>query len=161
MSSPMDKMFESTKALPSIPKALQEILQTLSDDDTSLTAIVEPLSHDPALSVKVLRMSNSAHFGLPKQVDSVEEAVLLVGMNAIRTLVIASGLIGSFNDIPGFDMKRFWRLSVLSGMIARDWPNGPTNTPSEPIPQPSCTGLAYWPYMVATPKKPPKSTVAV
>lgn len=120
LSSPMERMLDSVRVLPSIPKALQEIMQTLNKTDVSPNQITEPLSSDPALSGKVLRMSNAAHYGLQRQVGSVEEAVLLVGMNAVRTMVIASGLMGSFNAIPGFDMKRFWRLSLLSGYLARE-----------------------------------------
>lgn len=120
MNSPVDRMLESVRLLPSIPKALQQIMETLNNPDASVEDVTEPLSKDPALTAKVLRMSNAAHYGLPRQVAAVEEAVFLVGMEAVRTMVIASGLMGSFNAITGFDMKRFWRLSLLSSVLARD-----------------------------------------
>jgi len=120
MTSPMDRLLESVRSLPSIPKALREMMESLNKEDVTIAQITTPLESDPALSAKVLRMSNAAHYGLPKQVASVEEAAYLVGMNAIRTMVISSGLMGSFDAIPGFDMKRFWRLSLLSGFLARD-----------------------------------------
>lgn len=120
MNSPVDRMLSSVQQLPSIPKALREIMDTLNDEDAGVSDITGPLSKDPVLAAKVLRMSNAAHFGLPRQVGSVEEATLLVGMNAVRTMVIASGLMGSFDAIPGFDMKRFWTVSLLAGSLARD-----------------------------------------
>lgn len=120
MNSSVDRMLESVRVLPSIPKALQQIMETLNNPDSSVDEVTEPLSKDPALTAKVLRMSNAAHYGLPRQVAAIEEAVFLVGMEAVRTMVIASGLMGSFNAIPGFDMKRFWRLSLLSSILARD-----------------------------------------
>lgn len=120
MSSPMERMLDSVRVLPSIPKALQEILLTLNKENTGTADVCVPLSTDPALTAKVLRMSNCAHFGHSRQIATVEEAVLMVGMSAVRTMVIASGLMGSFSDIPGFDMQRFWRLSLLSGNLARD-----------------------------------------
>lgn len=120
MPSPMDRLLESVRVLPSIPKALREVLESLNRDNVTVAQVTTPLESDPALGAKVLRMSNAAHYGLPKKVGSVEEAAYLVGMNAIRTMVISSGLMGSFDAIPGFDMKRFWRLSLLSGFLARD-----------------------------------------
>ena len=118
--TPMERLFDSAKALPSIPRVLHEILATLNKSDIEIDEISKPLAQDPALSAKVLRMANAAHFGLQRQVSSVDDAIVMVGLDAVRTLVIASGLVGSFTAIPGFDMQRFWRLSVLSGYIAKD-----------------------------------------
>ena len=118
--TPMERLFESAKALPSIPKVLHEILATLNQPDVDVDDISKPLGQDPALSAKVLRMANAAHFGLQRKVASVDDAIVMVGLDAVRTLVIASGLVGSFTAIPGFDMQRFWRLSVLAGYIAKD-----------------------------------------
>jgi HD-like signal output (HDOD) protein len=66
-------------------------------------------------------MANSAHYGLQRIIGSVEDAIFLVGIDAVRTLVITSGMIGSFHTIPRFDMQRFWRLSLLSALISRDF----------------------------------------
>lgn len=119
MNQPVDRLMDAVRQLPSIPKSLQRVLQTLNDENAQLSAVVEPVEEDPALTAKVLRLSNTAHFGLRKQVASVEDAAILVGMESIRTLVMASGLIGQFNSISGLDMKRFWRISLLSAMLAK------------------------------------------
>ena len=119
--STMERLLESTKALPSIPRVLHEILATLNRDDVEMEEITRPLKQDPALAAKVLRMANSAHYGLQRIVGSVEDAIFLVGVDAVRTLVITSGMVGSFQAIPKFDMQRFWRLSLLSALIARDF----------------------------------------
>ncbi len=116
----MERLFDSAKALPSIPRVMHDVLLTLNSNDVDVEQISKPLSLDPALSAKVLRLANSAHFGLPRQVGSIDDAIMLVGFEAVRTLVIASGLVGCFTAPPGFDMHRFWRLSVLSGLIAKD-----------------------------------------
>jgi len=118
--TPMEKMFDSARALPSIPRVLQEVLATLNKKDVEISEITTPLQKDPAMSAKVLRLANAAHFGLQKKVKGVDDAITLVGLDAVRTLVIASGLIGSFTSIPGFDMGRFWKISLLSSYIAKD-----------------------------------------
>lgn len=118
--TPMEKMFDSARALPSIPRVLQEVLATLNKKDVEISEVTTPLQKDPAMSAKVLRLANAAHFGLQKKVVGVDDAVTLVGLDAVRTLVIASGLIGSFTAIPGFDMARFWKISMLSSYIGKD-----------------------------------------
>lgn len=120
MTTTVDRLVDSVRALPSIPRALQEVMDTLNNEEASVSDIVDPLSRDMALTFKVLRMANAAHFGLQKQVASIDDAIHLVGLNAVRTMVISSGLMGAFDEIAGFDMKRFWRLSLLSGLIGRD-----------------------------------------
>lgn len=119
MNSPVDLLMNSVRQLPSIPKSLRQVLDTLNKDNPSISDVIDPISRDPAMSVKVLRLSNSAYYGLPKQVASIEEAAILIGLDAIRTLIFASGLMGTFGQIAGLDMKRLWRISLLSGWLAQ------------------------------------------
>lgn len=118
--NPMERLFDSAKTLPSIPRVLQELMESLNRDDVGVDEITKPLEQDPALAARVLRLANTAHFGAPRKVASVDDAIVLVGLEAVRLLVISSGLMGSFKAIPGFDMQRFWRVSLLSSYIARD-----------------------------------------
>ncbi|MFN7835710.1 MAG: HDOD domain-containing protein [Burkholderiaceae bacterium] len=118
--APMERLFENAKALPSIPRVLHEVIATLNKENFATEELTRPLEQDPTLLAKVLRMANSAHYRQDKSVASIDDALLVVGEDAVRTLVIASGLMGSFSAIPGFDMQRFWRLSLLSAYLARD-----------------------------------------
>ena len=118
--TPMEQLLDNAKSIPSIPKVLHEILATFNDPDADIDSISKPLAQDPVLSMKVLKMANSAKFGLQRQVASVNDAIQLIGLNAARNIVIASGLIGSFTAPAGVDLNRFWRLSVLSGYVAKD-----------------------------------------
>lgn len=120
MARAMERMFEQAQTMPSIPKALQAVMESLNKEDPNINDIVEPLALDPTLSAKVLRMSNAAHFGLPRQVSSIDDAVRLVGVNAVRTMVLSSGLMSTFDDIPGFDLKAFWRTTLIASIVAKD-----------------------------------------
>ena len=67
-------------------------------------------------------MSNSAFYGLPRQVGSIQEAVVVLGFANVRTLVIAAGLVGAFpaaQKNSGFDRKKFWRDSARIALCAR------------------------------------------
>lgn len=58
------------------------------------------VSQDPVLAARVLRLANSPFYGLPRQVGSLREAVLILGFSNLRGLVLSVGLIGAFTDAP-------------------------------------------------------------
>ena len=118
--TPIERFFASMPSLPSIPKIVQELIATLGNDDADLGALVGKLKQDQSLSARVLRLANSSHYGSSHKVGGIDDAVTLIGFNALRTLVIASGVTGSFATIPGVDLKRFWKHSMLSAQIARN-----------------------------------------
>ena len=120
VSNKLQAILQTASLMPSIPKAVQEVLKLVNKEETTIDEMAEAIALDPVISAKVLRMANSAFFGRAKQVDSIEDAALLVGTESIRTMVLASGLMGSFEGSQGFDMNRFWSLSLLSAHIAKD-----------------------------------------
>lgn len=120
MAQPIKSVLDAVNSMPSIPKAVQEVMQLVNKDDTSISELADAVAQDPVLSAKVLRLANSAYFGMQRTVDTIESAAILVGMDAIRTMVLASGLMGSFDSIKGLNISRFWSISLLSAYIAKD-----------------------------------------
>lgn len=115
----IEQLFERINQLPHIPDVVRELIQQLDAADTQLRALGKKLTEDQALSLKVLRMANSAQFGLARQCASIEEAVVLLGTQRLRTLVIASGLIGAIKKIDGFDLRAFWRHTFSTASRAQ------------------------------------------
>ena len=115
----VEQLFEQAHQLPQIPKLVQELIESFNNDDINIDEIAEKIAMDQVITAKVLRLANSARFGMPRQVSSVDDAVVLLGFNALRTLVVASGVAGAFADIPGFDRNRFWKHSFLTAGIAK------------------------------------------
>ena len=74
---------------------------------------------DQVISVKVLRMANSAALRRGNEVTSIEQAVIRLGFNRLRSVVVASGIISSFKAPPGFDKHRFWTQTFQVATIAR------------------------------------------
>jgi HD-like signal output (HDOD) protein len=64
-------------------------------------------------------MSNSAYFGCSRSIKTVEDAVALIGLENVETLVVASGVTTTFNNVPGMDLHRFWQHSLVTASIAR------------------------------------------
>lgn len=104
--------FFDTIDLPSIPEVAHALIQSLNDENVSLQELRNLIVREPALSAKLLRLANSAHFGLPRGVGTVDDAIALVGIDKVRTLALAACLNSSFPDLPGLDRKTFWQTSM-------------------------------------------------
>lgn len=107
----LQSLIDNAQKLPNIPKVVQELIESFGDDNVSNDVIAKKISADQVLTIKVLRAANSAHYGGNRKVGSVNDAVLLLGFNAVRTLVLASGLTGAFKAPEGFDLRKFWHDS--------------------------------------------------
>jgi len=117
--STMDAFFESVQ-LPSIPDLAHALIQTLNDDNASIEDVSDLITRDPALSAKLLRLANSAQFGLPRGVGSIDDAIAMVGMNKVRTLALGACLSNAFPQVPGLDTHTFWKTSMASAGYA-EW----------------------------------------
>jgi HD-like signal output (HDOD) protein len=117
--SSIDSFFKSI-TLPSIPELAQSLISTLNDEDASVDEVSDLISRDPAISAKLLRLANSAHFGLSRSVGSVDAAITLIGMNKVRTLALGACLSSSFPKVAGLDMRTFWKASMASAGYA-EW----------------------------------------
>ena len=104
--------------LPTIPRVVQQLIAALRDPDVDTRKIGEALSQDPVLSAKVLRLANSAFFGGQRSMASIDAAVALIGIQALNRLIVACGVSSSFKDIPGLDLRVFWRDSLIAATAA-------------------------------------------
>lgn len=114
----VDQFFEKLNQLPMLPKVVQEALQLMQQDDVDSNVLASCIGRDAMLSLRVLRMANSAHFG-NRGVKSIAEAVSLIGLQNLKSLVVAAGVTATFNDIPGLDLNRFWKHSLITAVLAR------------------------------------------
>lgn len=107
-----------TDKLPNVPDVVRELIIALKDPDADYNAIAAKVAQDQTLSLKILRLVNSAHFGLSRKVSSIDEAVVLLGMDKLNTLVIASGLANSAVNVDGLDLTLFWKDAFMVASIA-------------------------------------------
>ncbi|MEB6606739.1 HDOD domain-containing protein [Aeromonas sanarellii] len=115
----MDRLFGKIKQLPTIPKLLHELMQSFNDENARIDEIAAKIAMDQVISVKVLRMANSAALRRGNEVTSIEQAVIRLGFNRLRSVVVASGIISSFKAPPGFDKHHFWTQTFQVATIAR------------------------------------------
>ncbi|WP_060588160.1 HDOD domain-containing protein [Aeromonas schubertii] len=115
----MDRLFDKIKQLPTIPQLLHELMESFNDENARIDEIARKIAMDQVISVKVLRMANSAAFRRGQDVTSIEQAVIRLGFNRLRSVVVASGIIGSFKAPPSFDKNKFWTETFQVATIAK------------------------------------------
>lgn len=115
----VDQFLESITQLPMLPKVVQEVTQMLAQENVDFKSIAHVIEHDQILSARVLRMANSAYFGCSQHINTIENAVGLIGVNNVKTLVIATGVTSAFKQVPGLDLNRFWQHSMVTALVAR------------------------------------------
>jgi HD-like signal output (HDOD) protein len=114
----LESLFESVR-LPAITEVAHALIRTLSNDEASVAEIRDLIAEDPALTAKLLRLANSAQFGLRRGVGTLDDAIALVGMAQVRALSLGACLSESFPSVPGLDQKAFWRSSIVTAGYAQ------------------------------------------
>jgi len=107
----LDAFFATVK-LPSISDVTQQLIKTLNDEDAGVKEVRNIIAQDPALTAKLLRLANSAQFGLPRGVASLDEAIQMVGMAKVRALSLGACMHESFSALKGLDPHTFWQTSM-------------------------------------------------
>lgn len=108
--------------LVSLPDVYLRLKAVLDDPNSNLADVAEVVVNDPAMTVRLLRIVNSAYFGLGVEIDTVSRAVGLLGTHEVHDLVLAAAVTQSFegmsNDI--MDMQNFWQRSVVCAITSRE-----------------------------------------
>ena len=116
-------------ALPSIPVVAFRLLDALSDPDTPVSAIVNIIKTDPAITAKVLRAANSPYYFVGVKIESLDRAVIWIGRQTISGLALCFSLTPNLADDSriAHHLERYWRESItqavaLEVLAQRDTP---------------------------------------
>jgi HD-like signal output (HDOD) protein len=105
-------------ALPSLPSACVALNDALADKDGSLPKVCAIIEHDVGMAAKVLQLVNSAFFGVPRRITSVEHAVSYLGLNTIKNLVLSHSLFAEFGPSALVNAERQQAQSLVASRIA-------------------------------------------
>ncbi|OPY79004.1 MAG: HDOD domain protein [Syntrophorhabdus sp. PtaU1.Bin153] len=117
-----NKIRHTIEYLPPMPIVMAELIQALKDDDVELNALGKIISKDPSMSLNVLKVANSAFYGLRNKVATIEHAVRMLGIREITSLCIACstcGVLKPSSKEQTIDLAMFWRHSVAAGVFAK------------------------------------------
>jgi len=119
-SETVQKLIAQMKKLPSPPNLYFKIVAELQSPDSSTDSIGAMVAQDPVLSAKLLQVVNSAVFGLQMQVASAAEAVMYLGMETTKALVLLAHTFSYFDKLRSaeFSVEKLWKHSVTTGKFA-------------------------------------------
>lgn len=107
--------------LPTLPTVASAIISLTSKEDVTLSDIADLVSKDIALSAKILKVSNSSFYSFPQQIGSINQAVSILGINAVRSLVLSFSFLSikSGKKSDHFDFQKFWERSLSQAVAAK------------------------------------------
>lgn len=121
--SAIQELIKEIKNLKPIPQIANQIMAILENPNASLSDIADIIIFDPMTTANILQTCNSAYFGLTRKVESVHEAVTLIGLDQVVDLVLLKSGAENLKKKQtgyGLDEGDLWRYSVASALIARD-----------------------------------------
>ena len=117
----LEELIGNVDQLVSLPAAYIRLNKMVNDPDCSAQDMGRVINQDVALTARLLRIANSAMYGLPTKVETVSRAVTVLGIKQIRDMVLATAAIKTFDGIPNtlVSMRSFWEHSILCALSAR------------------------------------------
>ena len=116
------KALSSIGDIATLPEVTVKIIEIVEDPDSTARDLHMVIKNDPALSAKVLKVVNSAFYGLPGQIGNVDRAIILLGMSAVKNIAVAASIARLFKTgkmSERFSAKDLWRHSVGVGVASR------------------------------------------
>jgi putative nucleotidyltransferase with HDIG domain len=115
------KLGIAVERMPAFPKSVQKILELTRNINCLPKELVAVIEKDPVMTVKILKVINSAYYGLPNKINSVAQSVVYLGINTVKNLALgfaAVGILPRMNS-AGFDIQRYLLHSLLVASIGR------------------------------------------
>lgn len=115
------KLAAAVDGMPAFPKSVQKILELTRDVNCGAKDLVQVIDKDPVVTVKILKVVNSAYYSLPKQITSINHAVVYMGFNTIKNLALTIASIGMLpkENAAGFNGQQYLLHSLATANIAK------------------------------------------
>jgi HD-like signal output (HDOD) protein len=118
----IDLIRDKATSLPTLPVIINNIIVTAKSDKSSANDLARIISNDQALSARVLKIANSPYYGLPKKIDSITRAIVVIGFREIVSIALGSGIFKTFSSNKNdalLDMNDLWKHSIGVGFASR------------------------------------------
>ncbi|MCE9595810.1 MAG: HDOD domain-containing protein, partial [Planctomycetes bacterium] len=107
-----------------LPETTSRIVTIVEDPRSSAAQLHKIVAHDPALVSRILKVVNSAFYGLPGQIGTVDRAIVLLGLNAVKNIAVAASMGQLFRAAPlcdGYSARDLWTHCVSVAVTAREF----------------------------------------
>ncbi|HVN71145.1 MAG TPA: HDOD domain-containing protein [Desulfomonilia bacterium] len=118
----IDLIRNKTTSLPTLPVIINNIIVMAKSDNTTANDLARFISNDQALSARVLKIANSPYYGVPKKIDSITRAIIVIGFKEIISVALGSGVFKMLNPKQKdtlMDMNELWKHSIGVGFAAK------------------------------------------
>ena len=118
----IDDIINGIDTLKPIPPVAAQIMALAEDENSSMSEIADLIVYDPSITASLLKICNSVYFGLSRKVESVRDAITLLGLDQMVELVLLNGTAENFKDEPdgyGLGEGELWHHAVLSAHVAK------------------------------------------
>jgi HD-like signal output (HDOD) protein len=115
------KLGGAVERMPAFPKSVQRILELTRDINCRPKDLVEVIEKDPVITIKVLQTVNSAYYGLPKKITSINQSAVYLGANTLKNLALTFSVVGMLpqQNGAGFDMQHYLMSSLVTAGVGR------------------------------------------
>ncbi|PVV23885.1 MAG: hypothetical protein B6D78_02380 [gamma proteobacterium symbiont of Ctena orbiculata] len=121
--SRLKSLVSGMRMLPSLPALYNELMNIIQDPNASVADVGRLVAKDPAMTVKILQLVNSAFFGLGRHISNPVDAASLLGLEILKPLVLSIGIFKQFEadklDVKGFSLDALWLHSSRVGSLAK------------------------------------------
>jgi len=114
-----DELFQSHNKLPPLPQILTRIHEIMEDENVNVNEISKLVSVDVALTAQILKIVNSAYYGLRKEISDLKIAIAFLGINEIYRIVLSLSVIKSISTGNENDIKQFWYKSYYTALCVK------------------------------------------
>ena len=121
MNEELVRKIRDCSALPSLPTIAMKVLELAKKDDSDIAEIAKVITKDAALSSKILRTVNSSFYGRSQKVSTISHAMVILGLQSVKTLVLGFSLVSSLpkSKGKGFKHVEYWKRSIYAATAAR------------------------------------------
>lgn len=130
----LDALYAQIDSLPSLPAIVSDVLEVTGDPESSANDLMRAILPDQSMCVAILKIANSAFFGLPREVSTLEKAVMVLGFDEIKNIVLAKAVFNSFKGMTANNkqiVEQFWSHSFTCGLAGKILAEQSDQSPSE------------------------------
>jgi putative nucleotidyltransferase with HDIG domain len=118
----LERIVSSLDKIPTLPVIYSKLGKLLQSPDATIQAVSNIISEDQVIAAKVLKFVNSAFYGFPQRIGSLQRAIVILGFNTIKNLVFATSVFDMFRGVEtasAFDKKNFWKHCIGCAVASR------------------------------------------
>jgi HD-like signal output (HDOD) protein len=113
---------ETIETIPTLPIIVRQIEKCMANPRSNMNQIAAIISKDQAISSRVIRLVNSAFYGLSRRISSIQQAIVILGLRTVKNLVLGISVVKAFDDhsrMSSFDREQFWIHSFACAMESK------------------------------------------